>query len=97
MRDRGDIHGASVLFKEAMADDPRSATAWTLLGNMHMAKDEWGPAQKVFDLILKQPENKDDVYSIVSLGNIWMETLFSSRTKEEPVSSSYVDGGGTSF
>uniref|UniRef100_A0A914EKH2 RNA polymerase-associated protein CTR9 homolog n=1 Tax=Acrobeloides nanus TaxID=290746 RepID=A0A914EKH2_9BILA len=84
MRDRGDIHGASVLFKEAMADDPRSATAWTLLGNMHMAKDEWGPAQKVFDLILKQPENKDDVYSIVSLGNIWMETLFSSRTKEEP-------------
>ena len=33
-------------------DDP---DAWSLLGNLHMSKMEWGPAQKKFERILNTP------------------------------------------
>ena len=33
-------------------DDP---DAWSLLGNLHLSKMEWGPAQKKFERILGTP------------------------------------------
>ena len=39
------------------------------MGNLHLAKQEWGPGQKKFERILKNPETKGDTYSLLSLGN----------------------------
>ncbi|KAL7074104.1 hypothetical protein ACQ4LE_006593 [Meloidogyne hapla] len=82
IRDKGDLHHASMLFKESMSVNPTHPDPWTLIGNMHMAKEEWGPGQKKFEHILKLTNNTD-VYSFVALGNIWLEMLFSSRTREK--------------
>ena len=51
------------------------ADAWALIGNLHLAKQEWGPGQKKFERILKTPATKGDTYSTLSLGNVWLQTL----------------------
>ena len=45
------------------------------LGNLHLAKMEWGPGQKKFERILKQPATSNDAYSHIALGNVWLQTL----------------------
>lgn len=40
-----------------------------------MAKMEWGPGQKKFERILRNPATKDDAYSLIALGNVWLQTL----------------------
>jgi RNA polymerase-associated protein CTR9 len=82
VRNKGDLHHASLLFKESMSVNPSHPDPWILIGNMHMAKEEWGPAQKKFEHILKLTNNTD-VYSFIALGNIWLEMLFSSKTHEK--------------
>lgn len=52
-RDKGQIYEASDWFKEAMRIDNDHPDAWSLLGNLHLAKQEWGPGQKKFERILK--------------------------------------------
>lgn len=52
------------------------ADAWALIGNLHLAKQEWGPGQKKFERILKNPSTKGDTYSLLSLGNVWLQTLY---------------------
>ena len=49
--------------------------AWSLIGNLHLAKQEWGPGQKKFERILKQPSTANDSYSLLALGNVWLQTL----------------------
>ena len=44
-------------------------------GNLHLAKMEWGPGQKKFERILKQPATSNDAYSHIALGNVWLQTL----------------------
>lgn len=85
VRDKGDTHNASLLFKESMSVNSSNPDPWTLIGNMHINKHEWGPAQKKFERILSLPEHKHDSYSYIALGNIWLETLFSSRDKEKVI------------
>lgn len=75
------IHATSA-FKESLIINPNHPDPWTLLANIHMVKEEWGPAQKKFERILKFTNNAD-VYSLVALGNIWLEMLFSSKTREK--------------
>ena len=36
---------------------------------------EWGPGQKKFERILKQPATSNDAYSHIALGNVWLQTL----------------------
>ena len=45
------------------------------MGNLHLAKQEWGPGQKKFEKILKNPSTKGDTYSTLSLGNVWLQSL----------------------
>lgn len=52
-RDKGQIYEASDWFKEALRIDNEHPDAWSLLGNLHLAKMEWGPGQKKFERILK--------------------------------------------
>ncbi|VIO92177.1 TPR Domain containing protein [Brugia malayi] len=82
-RDKGQIYESSVWFKEGMSVNQSHADAWSLIGNLHMSKFEWAPAQKKFEYILKLPEYHDDPYSFVALGNIWLETLSSIHRKKE--------------
>ncbi|KAK0417353.1 hypothetical protein QR680_012959 [Steinernema hermaphroditum] len=80
-RDKGHIYNASVFFKETMGINQTNPDSWTLIGNLHMAKNEFGPAQKKFEQILRIC--KDDTYSFVALGNVWLETLFSVNRNRE--------------
>ena len=81
-RDRGQIHEASEWFKEALRINQAHPDVWTLIGNLHLAKEQLGPAQHQFERILKNNDN--DTYSQVALGNIWLHTLYqSSRDKEK--------------
>lgn len=60
--------------------------AWSLIGNLHLAKQEWGPGQKKFERILKQPSTANDAYSLLALGNVWLQTLHTptrDRSKEK--------------
>ncbi|KAG8230222.1 hypothetical protein J437_LFUL010850 [Ladona fulva] len=74
-RDKGQIYEGSDWFKEALTFNKEHPNAWSLLGNLHLAKMEWGPGQKKFELILKNPATSTDAYSLIALGNIWLETL----------------------
>ena len=62
------------------------ADAWALIGNLHLMKQEWGPGQKKFERIVKNPSTKGDTYSTLSLGNIWLYALHiptRDRTKDK--------------
>lgn len=52
-RDRGQIYDASDWYKEALRMNNEHPDAWSLMGNLHLAKNEWGPGQKKFERILK--------------------------------------------
>ncbi|CAB3402035.1 unnamed protein product [Caenorhabditis bovis] len=83
-RDRGQIYDSSVWFKNALQYDQTSPDAWTLIGNLHMSKNEWQPAQKKFEHILQKCENKTtDAYSLIALGNVWLEQLMTPNHKKE--------------
>merc|ERR1712029_142445 len=75
LRDRGQIYEASDKFKDALQFSNEHPDAWSLIGNLHLAKQEWGPGQKKFERILKQPQTSTDAYSHIALGNVWLQTL----------------------
>ncbi|KAJ6219345.1 hypothetical protein RDWZM_005157 [Blomia tropicalis] len=81
-RDLGQIYEASDWFKEALQVEKDHPDAWSLIGNLHLAKQEWGPGQKKFERILAQEPTSQDTYSIVALGNVWLQTLYQS-TKDK--------------
>jgi len=72
-RDRGQIYEASDWFKEALQVNNEHPDAWSLIGNLHLAKQEWGPGQKKFERILNT--TPQDPYSLIALGNVWLQTL----------------------
>ena len=82
-RDRGKIYDASDWFKEALQVDQDHADAWSLIGNLHFAKQEWGPGQKKFERILKQEATANDTYSMIALGNVWLQTLHQPNKDKE--------------
>lgn len=64
--------------------------AWSLIGNLHLAKQEWGPGQKKFERILKQPSTQNDTYSMLALGNVWLQTLHQPTRDREKVNAAHV-------
>ncbi|GIY16839.1 RNA polymerase-associated protein CTR9 homolog [Caerostris darwini] len=72
-RDRGQIYEASDWFKEALQVKQTHPDAWSLIGNLHLAKQEWNPGQRKFERILNNTPN--DTYSLIAFGNIWLQTL----------------------
>ena len=82
-RDQGQIYEASDWFKEALKVDQDHPEAWSLMGLLHLSKGEWGPAQKKFERIVSQPQHKDDAYSHIALGNIWLQTLHGKISDQE--------------
>ncbi len=84
-RDRGQIYEASDWFKEALQINQDHPDAWSLIGNLHLAKMEWGPGQKKFERILQRPNTKEDPYSMIALGNVWLQTLHQPMRDKEKV------------
>lgn len=83
-RDRGQIYEASEWFKEALQINQDHPDAWSLIGNLHLAKQEWGPGQKKFERILKNEKTQNDAYSMLALGNVWLQTLHNpTRDKDK--------------
>ncbi|KAK0092560.1 hypothetical protein PV326_001146, partial [Microctonus aethiopoides] len=74
----GQIYEASGWFKDALQINNEHRVAWSLLGKLHLEKMEWGPAQKIFERILKNPSSKNDTYALTALGNISLHTLHQS-------------------
>ena len=59
--------------------------AWSLIGNLHLSKQEWGPGQKKFERILKHEQTQNDAYSMLALGNVWLQTLHNPTRDKEKV------------
>ncbi|KAF9794379.1 hypothetical protein SFRURICE_014599 [Spodoptera frugiperda] len=74
-RDKGQIYEASDWFKEALKVNTEHPDTWSLLGNLHLAQQEWGPGQKKFERILQNSSTSNDAYSLIALGNVWLQTL----------------------
>ena len=56
-----------------------------LIGNLHFAKQEWGPGQKKFERVLSFAPTHDDMYSRLSLGNVWLESLYQPNRDKSKV------------
>ena len=82
MRDRGLRSEAADAFTDATALGSGSTPAWLLLGNLCVARREWGLAQGRFEKVLKAI-NKRDHYAIVSLGNIYSSSIGIKPEKRE--------------
>ncbi|KYM99351.1 RNA polymerase-associated protein CTR9 like protein [Cyphomyrmex costatus] len=82
-RDKGHIYEASDWFNDALIINNKHPDAWSLLGNLHLAEMEWSPGQDKFERILKNPTTSTDAYSLVALGNIWLQTLHQSGKDKE--------------
>lgn len=67
-RDKGQIYEASDWFKEALKVNTEHPDTWSLLGNLHLAQQEWGPGQKKFERILQNSSTSNDAYSLIALG-----------------------------
>ena len=82
-RDKGQIYGASEWFKEALQIDAESPDAWTLIGNLHLQNEEWGPGQKKFERITACERSKDDQYAHLALGNVWLQSTYQPTREHE--------------
>ena len=83
LRDRGQIYEASEMFKDALQISNEHPDAWSLIGNLHLNRQEWGLGQKKFERILKQTSTSNDGYSHIALGNVWLQTLHQPTKDKE--------------
>lgn len=65
-RDKGQIYDAGEWFKEALRINTEHPDAWSLLGNLHLAKDEWQPGQKKFERVLNVRFFPEDIGVTIS-------------------------------
>lgn len=52
----GNLAESNDWFGEVLNIDKDNANAWSLMGLVHMKKNEWKPCQKKFERILKNTE-----------------------------------------
>lgn len=82
-RDKGLIFVASDFFKDALKINTENPDTRSLLGNLHLAKMQWTLGQKNFETILKNPATSQDAYSLIALGNFWLQTLHQPNRDRE--------------
>ncbi|XP_022648931.1 RNA polymerase-associated protein CTR9 homolog [Varroa destructor] len=82
-RDLGQIHDASVWFKDALQVDNHNPDCWSLIGNLHLRQREVGAGQKKFEKILNNEVSKTDSYALVALGNVWLWTLHEQKMERD--------------
>lgn len=74
-RDKGLIFVASDFFKDALKINTGNPDTRSLLGNLHLAKMQWTLGQQNFETILKNPATSTDAYSLIAMGNFWLQSL----------------------
>lgn len=74
-RDKGLIFVASDFFKDALKISKENPDTRSLLGNLHLMKMEYSHGQKHFETILKNPATSADAYSLIAIGNFWLQSL----------------------
>lgn len=89
-RDKGLIFVASDFFKDALKINTENPDTRSLLGNLHLAKMQLTLGQKNFEMILKNPATSADSYSLIALGNFWLQTLH-IPSKEKDKEKKYQD------
>ena len=77
-RASGKLREAGDWYLEAMGSNPDDLTAWTLIGCLHLEKEEWGVAQKKFERILEKID-RNDYYSLLALGNVYFAGQFDKK------------------
>lgn len=82
-RDRGDLYFASDKIYETFRTEPDNLEAWTLVGNLHLSKLELTPAQRKFERILDKTRSNPDVYSLISVGNVWLASQYQNIRDRE--------------
>lgn len=75
LRDRGDEDAALKKFELALEVDPNCADACILQANIHLGRRAWSLAQKQFERVMGMPNQKNDAYALLSMGNIFMNNL----------------------
>ena len=80
------IYEASDWFKEALQVNQDSPDIWALIGNLHLSKNEAAPGQKKFERILQIPGLENDTYTLVAMGNVWLQTLHMPMKDKDKVS-----------
>eukprot|EP00301_Raphidiophrys_heterophryoidea_P027440 c9659_g1_i1.p1 GENE.c9659_g1_i1~~c9659_g1_i1.p1 ORF type:complete len:1008 (+),score=284.05 c9659_g1_i1:410-3025(+) len=72
-RDRGNSHEAVEHFTAAVSSNSSNLDSWTLWGNLHLDRGEWGDAERKFKRIVRDI-SKDDSYANLSLARILYQT-----------------------
>ncbi|KII65041.1 RNA polymerase-associated protein CTR9 [Thelohanellus kitauei] len=78
LKHRGDFRASSEWFNMALMIDPENSEAWLHIANLHLKKQEFGPAQKKFEKVRSRNPDSPDQYAWLSLGNIWLSLVHSS-------------------
>lgn len=82
-RDKGQIFVASDFFKDALKINTENPDTRSLLGNLHLAKMQWTLGQKNFETILKNSATSTDSYSLIALGNFWLQSLHTPTREKD--------------
>lgn len=85
-RDKGLLFDASDKFKETFRVEENNFEAWTLIGNLHLSKLELTPCQKKFERILERTKTNPDCYSLISVGNVWLQSQYQPIKDKEKLS-----------
>jgi RNA polymerase-associated protein CTR9 len=81
--DNGLLDECSEWLKGAVKVAPSHPEVLTLVGNLHLSLSDWAPAQKLFDKLLSLRNPTVEAYSLLSLGNIYFSSLYSSPERYE--------------
>eukprot|EP00743_Colponemidia_sp_Colp-15_P005507 GILK01005923.1.p1 GENE.GILK01005923.1~~GILK01005923.1.p1 ORF type:complete len:1224 (-),score=347.14 GILK01005923.1:129-3746(-) len=81
-RNRGDLKKAKEILSNALTQVPNCIDAISLMGTLHIDKEEWANAAKRFDQIIKE-KDKHDAYSMVSMGNVFYSWALDESEKED--------------
>jgi RNA polymerase-associated protein CTR9 len=79
---QGHLTEAAEQLQEVFNVDQKHLTAWSMFGQMHLEKEEWGAAQKKFERILENVDKKDS-FALIALGNMYYNAKFEKKEKEE--------------
>uniref|UniRef100_A0A914ZB19 Tetratricopeptide repeat protein n=2 Tax=Panagrolaimus superbus TaxID=310955 RepID=A0A914ZB19_9BILA len=86
-RERGHSTKALEYYNKAISADEDCDIPYLFIANLHISLNDTKNAQTTFETVLKLKDQKDNVYALIGLGNVWLEALYSVKhgDKDEKV------------
>jgi RNA polymerase-associated protein CTR9 len=81
-KEKGVFGPAAEMFKEVFSVNKDHADTWSLLALLHLEQEEWLPAQRKLETVLKLTGHHD-AYALVGLGNLYYLAKFEKRDKAD--------------